>query len=155
MTDQIKRLIEHLEKRQIGAYYAENKNEAVCVVNSLICEMGKTLGKSENDIKVSWGGSVTLDEVGLRAMCAKRYDALDPYSAPDPAEAKREALLSDVFLMSANALTENGEIVNIDGNGNRLGALIYGPRSRGGWCEQDNKKYEGSACKSEKHSVSK
>ncbi len=128
MTEQIKNIIENLEKRQISAYYAEDKNEAVSVVNSLICDMGKELSKDEKDIKVSWGGSVTLDDLGLRDICRERYYSPDPYKAPDPNEAKREALLSDVFLMSSNAITERGELMNIDGNGNRVAALIYGPR---------------------------
>ena len=82
-------------------------------------------------MKVSWGGSVTLDEIGLRDAVCERYDALNPYKGT-PAEQnqlKRQALLSDVFLMGTNAITENAELVNIDGNGNRVAAIVYGPVS--------------------------
>ena len=127
MEKKIEKLLESFKERQFDAYYAEDESEAVRVVNSLILEQGEALSKSEKEIKIGWGGSVTLNELGIKKLCMEKYDAVDPYTTADPVEAKRQALLSDVFLMSANAITEAGELVNIDGNGNRLGALIHGP----------------------------
>lgn len=125
-----KELIEKLKRAQIEAFYAESCERAREIVVEIIEKKRTLCGKSAKDMQISWGGSVTLDQSGIRALVSEKYNALNPYASSDPKEqyeAKRQAMLSDVFLMSANALTENGEIVNIDGNGNRLGALIYGP----------------------------
>ena len=122
-------LIENLKKRQFVPYYEENAKEALRTVLSIIEEERAKKGKSEKEMQISFGGSRTLSEINVFSAIEK-YNALDPYASKDKKEqyeAKRRALLSDVFLMSANALCESGEIVNIDGDGNRLGALIYGP----------------------------
>lgn len=122
-------LIENLEKRQIVPHYAENKEEALNKVLSIIEAEKIKKGKMDKEMLISYGGSKTLSEIDVYTHI-ERYNALNPYTSKDKREqyeAKRRALLSDVFLMSANAICENGEIVNIDGNGNRLGALIYGP----------------------------
>ncbi|MBQ2736582.1 MAG: lactate utilization protein [Clostridia bacterium] len=122
-------LMEELKKRQFKPYYAENKEEAVRTVLSVIDEEMAKKGKTEKEMQISFGGSRTLSEIDVYSAIEK-YNVLDPYAFPtrqEQHEAKRRALLSDVFLMSANALCESGEIVNIDGNGNRLGAMICGP----------------------------
>jgi len=122
-------LIDNLRKRQFIPYYAETKDEALSTVLSIIEEERGKKGKSEKEMLISFGGSKTLSEIDVFTHIEK-YNVLDAYASKDRKEqyeAKRRALLSDVFLMSANALCESGEIVNIDGNGNRLGALIYGP----------------------------
>ena len=125
MEKKIEKLLESFKERQFDAYYAETEADAVRICEDLIKEQGEILGKS--DVKIGWGGSVTLNQLGIKKLCMEKYGAVDPYSTENPTEAKRQALLSDVFLMSANAITEAGELVNIDGNGNRLGALIHGP----------------------------
>lgn len=82
---------------------------------------------------VAWGGSQTLDEIGAQAMLRERGQKLiDRDTAKTPAE--RDALMhaglnADTFLMSSNAITEDGQLVNMDGNGNRVAALVYGPKS--------------------------
>lgn len=82
---------------------------------------------------VAWGGSQTLDELGAQAMLRARGQTLiDRDTAKTPEERNalmRAALTADTFLMSSNAITEDGQLVNMDGNGNRVAALIYGPRS--------------------------
>ena len=122
-------LIENLKARQIVPYYAESKEDALNTVLSIIEEERIKKGKTEKEMLVSYGGSKTLGEIDVYSHIEK-YNALNPYVLKDKKEqyeAKRRAQLSDVFMMSANAICENGEIVNIDGNGNRLGALIFGP----------------------------
>ena len=118
----IKRVIKNLEKRNIAGYYCETKEEAAEQVLKLIPQ----------EATVSWGGSMTLGETGIKeALAAGNYNVNDPYSCSDPAEsmeAKRKALCADVFLSSANAITMDGEIVNIDGNGNRVAAIVFGPK---------------------------
>ncbi len=123
-------LLSNLEKEQIEAFFVESKEMARQKVLELIEKKRAISGKNEKEMVVSWGGSVTLDECAIRDAVREKYNALDPYAPATPAEqneAKRQALLSDVFLMGTNALCESGELVNIDGNGNRLGALIFGP----------------------------
>jgi hypothetical protein len=78
----------------------------------------------------SSGGSVTLDETGVMDFLrGGRYNFLDRYApGVDTSKVFHEALLADFYFMSSNAITEKGELYNIDGNGNRLAALVYGPK---------------------------
>jgi L-lactate utilization protein LutB len=129
MNERIKGLIEALEKRQLNPYYAENGDEACEIILSIIEKERAKKEKGKEDMLISFGGSQTLKQIGIFDKISE-YNVLDAYKEKTPKaqyEAKRRALLSDVFLMSANAICENGEIVNIDGNGNRLGAMIDGP----------------------------
>lgn len=81
---------------------------------------------------VAWGGSATIREMGLtQAVHAGNWTAIDRDLARTPeerADLHRQGLLSDWYLMSANAISAEGVLVNIDGTGNRLAALCYGPR---------------------------
>ena len=116
-----KTIIDKLEKRNIIGHYAETCEDAVRIALELTPEGSR----------VSFGGSVTITETGIReALKAGNYQVTDPWDIKDPAEglrAKREALLSDVFFMSTNAITIDGELINVDGNGNRVAGLIFGP----------------------------
>ena len=128
----MEKLLSNLKKEQIEAFFVPDRASAKEKVIEIIEKKRTLCGKNAKDVRVSWGGSVTLDECGIREAVCERYDALNPYAPKTPAEqneAKRQALLSDVFLMGTNALCESGELVNIDGNGNRLGALIFGPET--------------------------
>ena len=128
----IEKLLENLKRAQIEAFFVETRDKAREKVLEIIEKKRAELSLEKKELKISWGGSVTLDECGIRDAVSSEYNALNPYAISDPqksAEAKRQALLSDIFLMSSNAITENGELVNIDGNGNRLGALIHAPRT--------------------------
>ena len=129
MNEKISELLNALEKRQLNPYYAENGDEACDIILSIIEKERAEKEKDKGEMLVSFGGSQTLKQIGIFDKLTE-YNVLDAYKEKTPKEqyeAKRRALLSDVFLMSANAICENGEIVNIDGNGNRLGAMIYGP----------------------------
>lgn len=81
---------------------------------------------------VAWGGSQTLAEIGAQEMLRDRGQVLiDRDTAKTPEDRNtlmRQALTADTFLMSSNAITEDGQLVNMDGNGNRAAALVYGPR---------------------------
>lgn len=111
-----------LKKRGFGAYYCETKEKAADLALSLIPD-GAVIG---------WGGSVTLEQSGLKAkIYEKGFPVIDRDKAKSPeerAELNRKALLSDTFLMSANAVTEDGQLVNVDALGNRLAALAFGPK---------------------------
>lgn len=116
-------LISALEKRNMEGYYAPTKEEALNKALSIITE-----GSS-----ISWGGSVTLSEIGMaKALEDKDYTVLDRSKAGSPEEIKEiyhKALSCDYYLMSCNAITKDGVLLNIDGTGNRVAALIYGPEN--------------------------
>ena len=117
----IEHIIKHLEKRNMSGYYCETSQDAAALILRLIPEGSN----------VAWGGSATLDEIGIKEILKSgNYDVNDPMSVKDPAEgleARKKALLSDVFLTSTNAVTMDGQLVNIDGRGNRVAAMIFGP----------------------------
>lgn len=107
------------------ASYHENRTTAIEYVSGLI----------EKNARVGFGGSVTTDELGLREIARSKGAVLiDHHQAGLSDEERflvmRDQLLSDVFICSANAITEMGEIVNVDHIGNRVGALIFGPRKK-------------------------
>jgi len=117
------KLIKNFEDRNIEGYYCSTAKEAV----------EKALKLIEEDSSVSWGGSKTLQQIGLlEKLKESNLELLDRDSAKDPQE-KREIQYNsfncDYYLMSSNAITQDGKLVNIDGNGNRIAALIYGPRN--------------------------
>lgn len=115
---QVERTMKALAKNQMPAVYAPTKAAAVKAVEAMLQE-GET---------ISCGGSVTLAESGIRnLMKSGRYQFIDREEM-DPREAYLKTFDADVFLTSANAITEDGELYNVDGNGNRVAALIYGPR---------------------------
>ena len=120
----IEKTMEALKKNKMAVYYAENREEAKKIALSLI----------EKGAVCASGGSVTLTETGIiDALKGEDYRYIDRY-APDltPEErvaAMEKAMHADVYLSSANAITEKGEIYNVDGNSNRVSALLYGPKS--------------------------
>ncbi|MCR4672620.1 MAG: lactate utilization protein [Lachnospiraceae bacterium] len=117
------KVIRNLEKRHMQAFYAKDGAEALEKALSLIPE-GSSVG---------WGGSMSIEQIGLKdAVRQGNYTAIDRDTAADPAERSRlmrECLSADVFLMSTNALSEDGQLVNLDGLGNRVAALCFGPGS--------------------------
>lgn len=117
------KLIEEFEKRNIEGYFCESKEEA----------LKKVLEMIPKDSLISWGGSLTLHEIGLKdALRNEGYNFLDPAEPKEVKEkeqAARQALTTDYFLMSSNAIAATGELVNIDGIGNRVAALCFGPKN--------------------------
>ena len=105
------------------AYYCATRKEAKQKILSLI-------PKSET---VSWGGCQTMEELGIiEEIKNGGYSVIDRDTAKSPEEREEimhQALMSDFFLMSSNAITEDGELFNIDGKGNRVAALCYGPKN--------------------------
>ncbi len=120
----IEKTMRHLEHNQMQAFYVETKEEVIPKLKELLKE-GET---------VAVGGSVTLDECGVLDFLREgRYNFLDRYaeglSREETMEIFRQSFLADTYLGSANALTEKGEIYNVDGNGNRIAAYAFGPKS--------------------------
>jgi len=116
-------IIKNLSKRQIEGYYCKDKESAV----------KKALELIPKEASVSWGGSMTLTETGLMdAIKNGEYKLIDRDAATNLEEQRKiygEICMSDVFLMSTNAITLDGELINIDGRGNRVAFLCYGPQS--------------------------
>lgn len=112
--------VKHLRMHGFGADYFETKEEVLSYLKENIPK-GSSIGI---------GGSVTLAEIGVLSWLTgnEEYQFLDRYHTDDVSRVFHESLNADVYLMSTNALTEEGELYNIDGNGNRLAALIYGPK---------------------------
>ena len=111
-------MIKALESRNMEAYYAENKEEALCKALELMPE-----GSS-----VAWGGSMSVKEIGLiKAVHERNYEVYDRDLAKTPeerTEITKKAFFSDFFLASSNAITEDGILVNIDGHANRVLMII-------------------------------
>ena len=131
MTDPIKakynlagpKVVESLQKRHFEAYYVSTKEEALSKAMEII----------PANHSVGWGGSVTIEQIGLKEKLAARGNTMldrDTAKSPEEREDIMHKILScGTFLMSSNAITEDGELFNIDGKGNRVAALIYGPES--------------------------
>lgn len=118
----IKTVIENLKARNMEGYYAKDKEEALSIVKKLL-EGCKT---------VSNGGSLTLQETGiLDELKSGKYTYLDRNTAKTPEEVReieKNIFDADCYLGSCNAITQDGILVNIDGNSNRVSSYAYGPK---------------------------
>jgi len=116
-------VIKGFKKRNIEGYYVKNSEAAKNKVMELI----------EENSSVSWGGSMTLKRIGIfDELKSGNYKLIDRATAKSPEEKEKiyhQALSADNYLMSSNAITQSGKLVNIDGTGNRLAALMYGPKN--------------------------
>lgn len=117
------KIIQGLKSRNMEGYYAETKEAALKKALELIPE-GSSIG---------WGGSVSIEEIGLKAaVCSGNYTVYNRDICTE-FEEKRDMELkisgTDYFLVSSNAITEDGILVNIDGMANRVSSIAYGPRN--------------------------
>ena len=111
-------IIKGLESRNMTGYYAQSKEEALKMALDLIPEGSR----------VAKGGSMSVVEIGLEdAVKNGNYEYCDRAAMKDKREAELFAYSADVYLGSVNAITEDGVLVNIDGNSNRVSAYAYGP----------------------------
>ena len=118
----IERTIKALEKNNMSGYLVNSKEELIEKVSELV---------SENSL-VACGGSKTIFETGLiNHLRSGRFNFLDRYeehlSKADIKALYRQTFSADAYFTSTNAITENGELYNVDGNGNRVAAMLYGP----------------------------
>ena len=116
-------VIKNLKSRQMEGHYVQTKEEALALALELIPE-----GSS-----IAWGGTMSVGEIGLKdAVCQGNYHTYNRDAAATPEEKRKIELITydcDFFLTSANAITEDGVIVNIDGYANRVSAIAAGPRN--------------------------
>ncbi len=116
------KVIKALQKRHFDAAYCETAADVIAKITSIVTK----------DETISWGGSVTLEQTGVQKYLIENgYKVINRDSAKTPeekTELTRKGLLCDTFLMSANAISEDGQLVNVDGTGNRVAALCFGPK---------------------------
>lgn len=120
----IARTLENLEKNNMKGIYVESKADVVPKIKELL---------TEGD-KVGLGGSMSLSECGvIDLLRSGKYRLLDRYaeglSREDIEKIYKESFFADAYISSSNAITENGELYNVDGNSNRVAAICYGPES--------------------------
>jgi len=115
------KVVQAFKNRFFEAWYFDDIPEAVEKAISLI----------PKDHTVGWGGSQTLNEISIKdRLVQDGYKVLDRDKAPNLEEREkimRQVMLCDTFITGSNAVVEDGQLVNIDGAGNRVAAMIYGP----------------------------
>ena len=118
----MEKIIKALEKNNFEVHYFEKKEEILAFVKQFLPE----------DSKISNGGSQSVTECGVFDLIKSgKYNYIDRFAATTPEDEKKmiaDYFTADYFFCSANAITENGELVNVDGRSNRVAALLYGPR---------------------------
>lgn len=119
----VEKTIKALENNYMKGYYVKSESELFSLIDSLIAD----------DKLITSGGSMTLAETGVTAYLNEKYKGIfaDRAHCNSPEEIEevfRKAYISDTYFASTNAVTENGELYNIDGNGNRVSAMIFGPK---------------------------
>lgn len=112
-----------LEANGMKAYLAQNAEEAITLVNGMI----------KDGEQVCDGGTMTLQETGILSSLQQRnikfHTHADTTMSREESDAEaRLAFYADTFITSSNAITLQGELVNIDGHGNRVSAMIFGPK---------------------------
>lgn len=113
------KVVKGLASRNMTGYYAADREEALRIALELI----------PKGASVSMGGAMSAHEIGLvDALKSGDYDFIDRDAYDDKRAAMLKAYDADVFLTSANAITEDGVMINIDGNANRVSAIAQGPR---------------------------
>ena len=115
-------IIKKLQSRKMEGYYCEDSAAAIRKVLELLGDGKKSVG---------YGGSMTIDDMGVKQAIADAGHELivreDYVTQEQQRECKARLVNADAFLMSTNAITLDGELINVDGRGNRVSFLIYGP----------------------------
>lgn len=123
MNENIEKTIKNLERNNIKALYAENRRQAAIIVEQMLFE----------NAVITLGGSVTVVESGIYDILARPCYRLLDRNKKGADEAFRfntfkETVGGDFYFCSSNAVTENGELVNVDGFSNRISAMVFGPK---------------------------
>lgn len=117
-----KQLVKNLKSRNFDAYYCKNASDA----------LQKALEIIQEGSSVGWGGTMSAVQIGLLEAIRKgNYHAIDRDATATPEDrkqAEKEAMFADFFILGANAMSLDGEMVSIDGHGNRVAPIVYGPK---------------------------
>lgn len=123
MDERIQRTMDNLRLNRMKPYYVESREELYDIIRGLIRE----------DKLITAGGSMSLKDSGVTELLMNEFgdvylDRSKGKTPDDVGEIFRKAFISDTFFASSNAITEDGELYNVDGNGNRVSAMIFGPK---------------------------
>lgn len=123
MDLKVKKTIEGLQKNHMNGYHVKNAEEIINIIDGIL-NQGDT---------ISCGGSMTLFETGIiKYMRSGKYNFLDRYEPglthEDINKIYRDTFSADAFFTSSNAITEDGKLYNVDGRGNRVAAMLFGPK---------------------------
>lgn len=123
MLSNIEKTVKNLEKNGINVHIVDGTADVVPLLKTML-NMGET---------ITVGGSVTLEETGVLSLLKSgEYQYLDRYEEGLTNEQRQDvfhrAFFADTYISSTNAITENGELYNVDGNANRIAAIAYGPK---------------------------
>lgn len=123
MTEQIQKLFKNLEKNKMQPIFAENSAEAIKIIEDMLFD----------GCVITAGGSMSLHESGVwQLINDKKYNFLDRsrkgITPDEQQECFKAAIGADFFFCSANAITENGELLNVDGFANRISSIAFGPK---------------------------
>lgn len=114
-------LVKNLQSRHFDAWYCDSKEDA----------LKKALELIPTDATIGWGGAMSAQQIGLmEAVKSGGYNVYDRDSCAtmeDRVKMMKKCLTAEIFLTGANAISLDGQMVNIDGNGNRVAAIVYGP----------------------------
>ncbi len=124
MAVNLEKIIKNLEKNNIEVIFVQKKEDVVPLIEKIVPQ----------GALVAVGGSVSLDEAGvLEHLRSGRYEFLDRYkeglSGEEIKDIYRRSFSADAYFCSTNAITEDGELYNVDGNANRIGAIAFGPEN--------------------------
>ena len=122
MEERIQRTMKALERNKIKPYYVETREQLYDLVRELV----------KNDKLITAGGSMTLEESGVKELLMTEFkgvylDRSEGKTTDEVEDILHKAFVSDTFFASSNAVTEDGALYNVDGRGNRVAAMIYGP----------------------------
>ena len=115
-------LVKNLRKRHFDAWYCQSRQQALSMAMELI-------GKDDT---IGWGGALSAQQIGLMDTLEREgyhtFNRAKCTTAEERLQCARDCMFADVFLTGANAISLTGERVNIDGTGNRVAAIVYGPK---------------------------
>lgn len=120
MDERVEKTLKNLRSRNIDAEFFQTKEDVKKVL----------LNEIQSDMTVGIGGSMTIEEMNLHEELIEAGNTVYSHWKTDPLkmpETRKKASRADVYLTSTNALTEDGELINIDGVGNRVSSMFYGP----------------------------
>ena len=123
MTKQIEKLFKNLQKNKMQPYFAETKEDARNLVKDILFD----------GAVITWGGSMSVIECGIDEILRdKKYNFLDRgrtgITPEEQQECFKASIGADFFFCSSNAITENGELLNVDGLANRISSIAFGPK---------------------------
>lgn len=123
MTEQIEKLFKNLQKNKMQPIFAQDKQDALNIVKDMLFD----------GAVITWGGSMSVIECGIDKLLEDpKYNFMnrsrEGITPAEQQECFKASIGADFFFCSANAVTENGELLNVDGLANRVSSIAFGPK---------------------------